>query len=86
MYISLGNSAREVFVDEEKLAKIKAEELIKGIAIASGNDAAVAMAEFIAGSVEEFVNMMNKKGDSIILLNQRNQYQTYIQYDNSTVV
>lgn len=40
---------------------IKAEELIKGIAIASGNDAAVAMAEFIAGSVDEFVNQMNDK-------------------------
>ena len=41
--------------------EIKAEELIKGIAIASGNDAAVAMAEFIAGSTEEFVKMMNDK-------------------------
>lgn len=49
----------QLFLQEN--TEIKAEELIKGIAIASGNDAAVAMAEFIAGSVDEFVNMMNEK-------------------------
>ena len=36
-------------------------EMLKGIAIASGNDASVAVAEHIAGSEEDFVNMMNKK-------------------------
>ena len=36
-------------------------EMLKGIAIASGNDASVAVAEHIAGSEEGFVNMMNKK-------------------------
>ena len=36
-------------------------DLFKGIAVASGNDAVVAMAEYIAGSEEEFVKMMNKK-------------------------
>ena len=54
---SMGGS--QLFLQEN--TEIKAEELIKGIAIASGNDAAVAMAEFIAGSVDEFVNMMNEK-------------------------
>ena len=49
----------QVFLEEN--TSIKAEELIKGIAIASGNDAAVAMAEFIGGSLDEFVNMMNNK-------------------------
>jgi D-alanyl-D-alanine carboxypeptidase (penicillin-binding protein 5/6) len=39
--------------------------LAKGIAIASGNDAAVAMAEHIAGSEEEFVNMMNNKAKEL---------------------
>ncbi len=38
-------------------------EMLKGIAIASGNDASVAVAEHIAGSEEGFVNMMNKKGE-----------------------
>ncbi|WP_024615063.1 D-alanyl-D-alanine carboxypeptidase family protein [Clostridium sp. Ade.TY] len=37
------------------------EEIFKGIAIASGNDAAVAMAEYLAGSEENFVDLMNKR-------------------------
>lgn len=37
------------------------EELFKGIAIASGNDAAVAMAEYIGGSESNFVSMMNER-------------------------
>ena len=54
---SMGGS--QLFLQEN--TEIKAEELIKGIAIASGNDAAVAMAEFIAGTTDEFVKMMNDK-------------------------
>jgi serine-type D-Ala-D-Ala carboxypeptidase (penicillin-binding protein 5/6) len=41
------------------------EELLKGIAIASGNDAAVAMGEYLAGSEEAFVNLMNEKAKSL---------------------
>ncbi len=37
------------------------EEILKGIAIASGNDAAVAMAEFLGGTEGAFVEMMNKR-------------------------
>lgn len=37
------------------------EELIKGVAIASGNDAAVALSEYIAGSEDAFVDIMNKR-------------------------
>lgn len=36
-------------------------DMFKGIAVASGNDAVVAMAEYIAGSEDEFVKMMNDK-------------------------
>lgn len=54
---SMGGS--QLFLQEN--TEIKVEELIKGIAIASGNDAAVAMAEFIAGTTDEFVKMMNDK-------------------------
>ncbi len=36
-------------------------QLIRGMAIESGNDAAVAMAEYLGGSVENFVAMMNAK-------------------------
>ena len=41
--------------------KISIDDLMKGISVASGNDATVAMAEVIAGSEEKFVKMMNKK-------------------------
>ena len=37
------------------------ETLIKCIVIASGNDASVAMAEYIAGTEEEFVRRMNER-------------------------
>ena len=40
-------------------------DLFKGIAIASGNDAVVAMAEHIAGSEEEFVKMMNNRAKEL---------------------
>lgn len=40
-------------------------ELFKGIAIVSGNDASIAMAEHIAGSTEEFAKMMNKKAKEL---------------------
>nr|WP_243122884.1 D-alanyl-D-alanine carboxypeptidase family protein [Haloimpatiens lingqiaonensis] len=41
------------------------EELLKGIAIASGNDASVAMAEYLGGSEENFVNLMNKRAKEL---------------------
>lgn len=44
---------------------VKVEDLIKGIGIASANDAAVAMAEKIGGTVENFVSMMNKKAEEL---------------------
>jgi D-alanyl-D-alanine carboxypeptidase (penicillin-binding protein 5/6) len=45
------------------------EELLKGIIIVSGNDACVALAEGIAGTEENFVEMMNEKAEEIGLLN-----------------
>ncbi|RII34481.1 D-alanyl-D-alanine carboxypeptidase [Clostridium chromiireducens] len=41
------------------------EELLKGVAIASGNDAAVALAEYLGGTEADFVNMMNKKAQEL---------------------
>lgn len=41
------------------------EEILKGIAIASGNDAATAMAEYIASSEEAFVKMMNDRAKAL---------------------
>ena len=62
---SMGGS--QVFLESN--SKIAVEQLLKGIAIASGNDAAVAMAEHIAGSTNEFVNMMNNKVKELGLKN-----------------
>ena len=41
--------------------KMSVSDLFKGIAVASGNDAVVAMAEKIAGTEDAFVNMMNNR-------------------------
>lgn len=44
-------------------------DLIKGITMASANDATVAMAERVAGSEEKFVEMMNSKAKELGLKN-----------------
>nr|WP_246942500.1 D-alanyl-D-alanine carboxypeptidase family protein [Bacillus pinisoli] len=54
---SMGGS--QIFLEPGE--EMTVEEMLKGIAIASGNDASVAMAERIAGSEEAFVKMMNDK-------------------------
>ncbi len=41
--------------------QMSVEDLFKGVSVASGNDAVVALAEAVAGNVESFVEMMNKK-------------------------
>lgn len=62
---SMGGST--VFLQEN--TQLEVEQLIKSIAIASGNDASVAMAEHIAGSLDEFVKMMNDKVKELGLKN-----------------
>ena len=54
---SMGGS--QIYLSEGE--KITVEDLMKGISVASGNDATVAMAEYISGSEEKFVKKMNKK-------------------------
>lgn len=49
--------------------KMSVEDLLKGVAIASGNDAVVALAEAVAGTEEAFVDMMNKKAKELGLEN-----------------
>jgi D-alanyl-D-alanine carboxypeptidase (penicillin-binding protein 5/6) len=49
--------------------KVKVEDLIRGIAIQSGNDACVVVAEGIAGSEDAFADQMNQKGKQIGLTN-----------------
>ena len=49
--------------------KMSVKDLFKGVAIASGNDAVVALAEASYGSVDVFVNEMNKKAKELGLKN-----------------
>lgn len=62
---SMGGSQIFLEVGEE----MTVEDLMKGIAIASGNDATVALAEYIAGTEESFVEMMNAKAEELGLTN-----------------
>jgi D-alanyl-D-alanine carboxypeptidase (penicillin-binding protein 5/6) len=41
--------------------RVKVEDLMKGVAIASGNDACIALAEYLSGSEEAFVSKINEK-------------------------
>lgn len=45
--------------------KISIEDLLYGLMLVSGNDAAVALAEIIGGSEENFVKMMNEKAQTL---------------------
>ncbi len=58
---SMGGS--QIFLEPGE--EMTVNEMLKGIAIASGNDASVAMAEKIAGTEEAFVNLMNNKAKSL---------------------
>ena len=69
---SMGGS--QIFLEAGE--EMTVEELLKGIAIGSGNDASVAMAERIAGSEEAFIDMMNKKAEELGLKDTKFQNTT----------
>lgn len=62
---SMGGS--QVFLEEGETQTL--DTMIKCIAVASGNDASVAVAEYIAGSEGEFVKLMNEKAESLGMQN-----------------
>lgn len=62
---SMGGS--QIFLEENE--KMTVEDLVKGICIASGNDATVALAEKIAGTEKAFVKLMNEKALQLGLKN-----------------
>ena len=64
---SMGGS--QMFLDAGSTYKIG--DLIKGVVVASANDASVALAEEVAGSKEAFVEMMNEKAAELGLQNTR---------------
>jgi serine-type D-Ala-D-Ala carboxypeptidase (penicillin-binding protein 5/6) len=56
-----------MFIDTTMTPKV--DELLKGLIVQSGNDAAVALAEAVGGSVDVFVGMMNKQAQAWALKN-----------------
>jgi D-alanyl-D-alanine carboxypeptidase (penicillin-binding protein 5/6) len=51
--------------------RVKVEDLVKGIAIASGNDACIALAEHLAGSEEVFASKMNERAKVLGMKNSQ---------------
>ncbi|HJV45899.1 MAG TPA: D-alanyl-D-alanine carboxypeptidase family protein [Bacillota bacterium] len=58
---SMGGS--QIFLEPGEMMTV--EEMLKGIAVASGNDASVAMAEHLAGTENVFVDKMNKRAEEL---------------------
>lgn len=75
---SMGGS--QIYLEENEEMTVK--DLVKGIAMASGNDAVVALAERIAGSEEEFVKLMNKKAKELGLNNTNFENSTGLDSEN----
>lgn len=62
---SMGGS--QIYLEEGE--QMSVEDLIKSVLIASANDAAVALAEYVSGSEEAFVELMNKRAEELGLKN-----------------
>lgn len=62
--------------------KITIKDLLYGLMLCSGNDAAVALAECIAGSIPEFSNLMNNKASELGLLNSHFESPHGLDSDN----
>jgi len=75
---SMGGS--QIFLESGE--KMKVEELLKGIAIGSGNDATVAMAERIAGTEGSFVKLMNERVRELGLKNTNFKNSTGLDAEN----
>ncbi len=58
---SMGGS--QIFLEPEEEMSVR--DLLKAVAVASANDASVALAEHIAGTEESFVAMMNKRAEEL---------------------
>ncbi len=56
-----------MFIDPKM--QVPVEDLIKGMVVQSGNDATVALAEGVAGSVEQFVQRMNEQAKALGMKN-----------------
>ncbi len=62
---STGGSCMNLYTGE----RVRLRDLLRGMAVASGNDASVAACQFVAGSEDRFVQMMNRKARQIGMKN-----------------
>ena len=62
-----GMGGSQIYLEEGE--KMTVRDLMKGISVASANDATVAMAEYISGTEEKFVKRMNEKVKELGLVN-----------------
>jgi D-alanyl-D-alanine carboxypeptidase len=65
-YVTSGSS---MFLEEGD--NVAMDDLIKGIAVVSGNDAAVAVAEYLGGNLQQFLKMMNDKASQLGMRHSR---------------
>ncbi|RKQ37717.1 D-alanyl-D-alanine carboxypeptidase family protein [Oceanobacillus halophilus] len=75
---SMGGS--QIFLEAGE--EMSVDDLLKGVAVASGNDASVALAERISGSEEAFVKKMNDKVKELGLKNTKFQNTTGLPVDD----
>ena len=75
-----GMGGSQIYIEEGE--KISVRDLMKGISVASGNDATVAMAEYISGTEEKFVERMNEKVSELGLKNTHFVNCTGLDEDN----
>ncbi|MCM3633124.1 MULTISPECIES: D-alanyl-D-alanine carboxypeptidase family protein [Paenibacillus] len=75
---SMGGSQIFLEVGEQ----MTVEEMLKGVAMASGNDASVALAEKLAGTEEQFVAMMNERAQQLGLKNTHFMNSNGLPVDN----
>jgi D-alanyl-D-alanine carboxypeptidase (penicillin-binding protein 5/6) len=64
--LSMDQSVSRMFLGVGQ--KVAVKDLLYGLMVSSGNDAAVALAEYLGGSTEGFTTMMNDKGKEVGLV------------------
>lgn len=75
-----GMGGSQIYLEEGE--KMTVRDLMKGISVASANDATVAMAEYISGTEEKFVKRMNEKVKELGLVNTNFMNCTGLDEDN----
>lgn len=75
-----GFGGSQIWLTPNEIMSVR--DLMKGVSMASANDATVALAEYIAGSEEAFVKMMNEKAKELGLNNTNYVNSTGLDEDN----